>query len=614
MVCIISFTNLNIKVNASNLIPSGGSNVPNVVTPTAPTPNYYKDLGEFSQFGYLVDYYYNGLQDPIHAMVGDNPVSEALENDFTQKVLLLNTGMGMQAKHELSTQNLMKGYPRGIIGRFIKYEDEEKGRDILATNMFARWLAYQGKIDVDYEDVNIQQNTTGEYGNIDINNIDYDTLTFPEMKDFSSDLMDFCIYDAEHWEEHDVESKAFNELNTSSQKEFLQCAFNYYSSIPSYFGSPSYEKKSWEVLAWSNENIENFSEKFPQKIIGYIAKPIDLDYFLYSGASQGFTHSSSNIGFYAIGEDGTLYSSNIKFMGNSKIGVDAFVRTSQKKFDESDFLNSGAIIYGGTDLKKLAPALWEQNQIVSDVPYDTKTYSELFNVDDDCYLVNYDNKTSPVFNINENRLKNVSNLPVPITRENPLTKEEISKLKYPVVTLPQGQVVEVPVVNNNNIFMPDYNVIYNCIINNFFTSNQWTNFFNTFMGYVAVNKNTNNVQYIENNTTNINEYDNTEYTKKTYIPNTVKLENLFPFCLPFDVYNLIALLNTKAETPSFTISTPYLLTDNGLTSGYNLQTGDETKTELKFDKFDTLALILRTMILIIWSVILALFFFKELRK
>ena len=135
---------------------------------------------------------------------------------------------------------------------------------------------------------------------------------------------------------------------------------------------------------------------------------------------------------------------------------------------------------------------------------------------------------------------------------------------------------------------------------------------------VLVYNNTNNNYY----PTTVNETTNNYYNITEVIndrippilpPSTISIADRFPFSIPFDLYKLLCLFNAEPHYWEWDVPVPTFQEGGTSNEFYHGEVGHfdfSSTVHISLEQWDIVALVLRTMLSILWSAFLYFLFWK----
>ena len=515
----------------------------------------------------------------------DSTVGDFINNDinFARMVLYRDMAHGISVNkyHEQDYKNFLDGYSSGIGGRLQKYCVEELGCD--KDDIKKVTPIYQYSID--------NPLIVGPSEMI-LHGIAY---TYDKLID------GFCKWDAENFEIQKNNDINMNDIN------------NYVDGFNTLLATWLLSLRAVKEVGY-NQYPWSFDEVAPINNIK------SIDGILYDGG-KGYLYyipSSPSIGY-----QGYLY---IYFTDKKNVHRYAYVYNPY-----------------GTDIKSGKRITWDIREGISwnevnrnhdsswyyssndnvNLPVAPTIINNVFNTvnyHEGDTLHNTDNLYSDEFSLNYNRINGLYYIPIKVDTSK-LTEEQKKNCPCEIVSLPQGDFLMLP-ITNDVYHMPDLFMLNQLVDNGYCTQQDFTNQFRSVMNYTVINKDGDVYNY-NNETVSKDTYYNevNEYNKDNYIPNGTDLTKIFPFCLPFDISRLLMPFNVEPVTPKFVVnfdnfnSNIKFSDSNGLNYSSSGSTGGG-RMDIDFDKLkiDELAKLLRTGEILLFTISLAIWFFKEVRK
>lgn len=515
--------------------------------------------------------------------VGDYIKNSVGDSNFARMVLYKDMGFGFSVQADSQDfQNFLDGYSSGIGGRFQKYCVDVLG----------------------FDDATVKKVTPLIRGLFDENMMTQDkSVVFKGAMYGVNDLIDgFDKWDAEQYKiqkNNDINMSDFNNdvdnLNTLIATWLLSLpARKGYGSLP---GTP-----------WSFDEVEP------------INNIKSIDGIIYDGG-KGFLYY--NISLHSIDYTGTLY---IYFTDKRNVHRYAYPYTPYG----SNIKNGKRITWGINigNYNNLGKNVYDSNYYYStsenvNLPVAPTIINNVFNTvnyHEGDTIRNTDNLYNDAFSYNFNRINDLNYIPIKVDI-NKLTDEQKKNCPCEIVSLAQGNFLMLP-ITQDNYHMPDLNILKQLTDNNYCTQQDFTNQFRAIMNYTVMNGDGDVYNYngdlvtIEQYQTEIN-----NYNKENYIPNGTDITKIFPFCLPFDISRLLTPFNAEAVTPKFVVnfanfnSNIKFSDSNGSSDSSSGSTGGGSM-DIDFDKLkiDELAKLLRTGEIVLFTISLAIWFFKAVSK
>lgn len=519
--------------------------------------------------------------------VGDYITNIIGNSNFARNVLYRDMAHGVSVNaHDQDYKNFLDGYSNGIGGRFQKYCVDVLGFDENDVKKVTPIIQYS----IDRSGGGASHSFGDRIVGAPIKGIMY---TYERL------IEGFCKWDAENFKiqkNNDINMSDINNdvdnLNTLIATWLLSLpARKGYGSLP---GTP-----------WSFDEVEPINNiKSIDGIIydggkGYLYYNISLHSIDYTGTLYIYFTDKRNVHRYAYPY--TPYGSNIKNGKRITWGIN--IGNYRKNVYDSNYY------YSTSENVNLPVAPTIINNVFNTVNYhegDT--------------IRNTDNLYSDEFSLNYNRINGLYYIPIKVDTSK-LTEEQKKNCPCEIVSLPQGDYLMLP-ITQDNYHMPDLNILKQLTDNNYCTQQDFTNQFRSIMNYTVINKDGDVYNY-NNETVSKDTYYNevNEYNKENYIPNGTDLTNIFPFCLPFDISRLLTPFNAEAVTPKFVVnfanfnSNIKFSDSNGSSDSSSGSTGGGSM-DIDFDtlKIDELAKLLRTGEIVLFTISLAIWFFKEVKK
>lgn len=513
----------------------------------------------------------------------DSTVGDFINNDinFARMVLYRDMAHGISVNkyHEQDYKNFLDGYSSGIGGRLQRYCVEELGAN--SDDIKKVTPIYQYTID--------NPLITGPSEMI-IHGIAY---TYDKLID------GFAKWDAEHF--------AIQKNNDINMNDINNDVDNINTLIATWLLSlPAVKEMGYNKYPWS------FDEVAPINNIK------SIDGIIYDGGKGHLYYIPSD---HSIGYQGKLY---IYFTDKNNVHRYAYpsapghgdIKGGKRitwDIQYGNYVNNGTYdsnyYYSVNDNVNLPVAPTIINNI-----FNTENYHE------GDTLVNTDNLYSDEFSLNYNRINGLYYIPIKVDTSK-LTEEQKKNCPCEIVSLPQGDYLMLP-ITQDNYHMPDLFMLNQLVDNGYCTQQDYTNQFRSIMNYTVINKDGDVYNY-NNETVSKDTYYNevNEYNKDNYIPNGTDLTKIFPFCLPFDISRLLTPFNVEPVTPKFVVNFANFnknikFSDSNGSSDSSSGSSGGGSMDIDFDKLkiDELVKLLRTGEILLFTISLAIWFFKEVRK
>ena len=544
----------------------------------------------------------------VHAASdSDSPVGDYITNiignsNFARNVLYRDLAHGFSVNaHDQDYKNFLEGYSNGIGGRFQKYCVDVLGFDEDDVKKVTPIIQYS----IDRSGGGASHSFGDRIVGAPIKGIMY---TYERL------IEGFCKWDAENFE-----MQKNNDLNMADASDDdiikgLEPVINaYYDSFPihqeeinPYLGGgwKDFHRKCHCDL--SNSGIGGTYGK----IIAIVFPPVTSDSkvlkYLYSGYK--FTTYC-----YILTEDknGKIWRHDINY--GYVTYNDPYTTNINLSNDNTSNIYCSPTVAVSNNITNYNNILPVPPTIINNI-FNTQNYHE------GDTLHNTDNLYSDEFSLNYNRINGLYYIPIKVDTSK-LTEEQKKNCPCEIVSLPQGDYLMLP-ITQDVYHMPDLNILKQLTDNNYCTQQDFTNQFRSIMNYTVINKDGDVYNY-NNETVSKDTYYNevNEYNKENYIPNGTDLSKIFPFCLPFDISRLLTPFNAEPVTPKFVVNfsnfnSNIKFSDSNGSSDSSSGSPGGGSMDIDFDKLkiDELAKLLRTGEIVLFTISLAIWFFKEVRK
>lgn len=537
----------------------------------------------------------------VNVYAASDADSSVDDRNFARMVLTRDLGFGYRViPHDVDLQDFLDGYSFGIGGRWQRYCVEELGANEDDIKKFTP--IYQYTID----------NPLLYTGEIIINGIaySYDTL-----------INGFCKWDAENFKLENKETKDFEDL---SDDDLFAIAGAFLNGLPYYIMPTNETIYDTKVRKY---DFGNYDKGKLLKIVCGFDGDTQAQSNPWSSAFSDFRNKTTQKrvkGLYFCFEHGTMYCDNGYFfyLNTHEFGF-AFdrgkllgdVNTDDVKDYKTVYASKESIDKGGfQNNANVTNNCVTKNEVINNA-FNTENYHE------GDTIRNTDNLYGDEFSLNYNRINDLYYIPIKVDTSN-LTEEQKKNCPCEIVSLPQGDFLMLP-ITQDAYHMPDFNILKQLTDNNYCTQQDFTNQFRSIMNYTVINKDGDVYNY-NNETVSKDTYYNevNEYNKNNYIPNGTNITKIFPFCLPFDISRLLTPFNAEPVTPKFVVNFASFNSNikfNDASSGSaDVSSGSSGggSMDINFDtlKIDELAKLLRTGEIILFTISLAIWFFRTVSK
>lgn len=528
----------------------------------------------------------------------DSTVGDFINNDinFARMVLYRDMAHGISVNkyHEQDYKNFLDGYSSGIGGRLQRYCVEELGAN--SDDIKKVTPIYQYTID--------NPLIIGP-SEIILHGIAY---TYDKLID------GFCKWDAENFEMKKNNDIDMADASDSEIIKGLEPAINaYYDSFPIH---------KEEINPYLGGGWKDFTTKCHcdlsssgigsgyGKVVAVVFPPVTSDSKVLKYMYSGYKFTTY---CYILTEDKDkriwrfdINKSYVKFN-------DPYTTNINLSNDNTSNIYCSPTVATTNNITNYNSILPVPPTIINNI-FNTENYHE------GDTLVNTDNLYSDEFSLNYNRINGLYYIPIKVDTSK-LTEEQKKNCPCEIVSLPQGDYLMLP-ITQDVYHMPDLFMLNQLVDNGYCTQQDFTNQYRSIMNYTVINKDGDVYNY-NNETVSKDTYYNevNEYNKNNYIPNGTDLTKIFPFCLPFDISRLLTPFNVEPVTPKFVVNFANFnknikFSDSNGSSDSSSGSSGGGSMDIDFDKLkiDELVKLLRTGEILLFTISLAIWFFKEVKK
>lgn len=538
--------------------------------------------------------------------VGDYITNIIGNSNFARNVLYRDMAHGVSVNtHNQNYQNFLEGYSNGIGGRFQKYCVDVLGFDEDDVKKVTPIIQYS----IDRSGGGASHSFGDRIVGAPIKGIMY---TYKRL------IEGFCKWDAENFEMQKNNDINLSDDSGSEIVRGLESAINaYYDSFPVH----QEEKNPYLGGGWKDFHTKCHCDLSSSgiegsygKLVAIVFPPVNSDSKVlktFYGQEYKYTDYC-----YILTKDnvvaGRIWRHNInKGYVRSDYAYTTSIDLSNDNTSNIYCSPTFAATYNITNYNNILPV---PPTIINNI-FNTENYNE------GDTLHNTDNLYSDEFSLNYNRINGLYYIPIKVDISN-LTDEKKKNCPCEIVSLPQGVYLMLP-ITQDVYHMPDLNILKQLTDNNYCTQQDFTNQFRSIMNYTVINKDGDVYNY-KNETVSKDTYYNevNEYNKENYIPNGTDLTKIFPFCLPFDISRLLTPFNAEPVTPKFVVNfanfnSNIKFHDNSSSSA-DVSSGSAGGGNMAIDfdtlKIDELAKLLRTGEIVLFTISLAIWFFKAVLK
>lgn len=545
--------------------------------------------------------------------VGDYITNSIGDSNFARMVLYRDMAHGYSVNtHDLDYQNFLDGYSSGIGVRFQRYCVEELGFNEDDVKKLTQII--KNSID-----------TSGGGGShsfgtpyIDIPSMASNGTLFGTLYTYDKLIEGFCKWDADNFKLENKKTKDFENLSGDNLYD-IACVF--------LNGLPIYIKNKIKTITDTKVQKFDFSKENTGKLLKIVCNFVsDTEAFSNYGIHLDYwrnknTHEILKASLDFCFQNGTVYVRDFDF--NTHEYVLYWNRDVKLGDVNTDDVKNYNTVYASQTAINNA-GIQNNTNVTNNCLIKNETINNIFNTEnyhEGDTLINTDNLYGDEFSLNYNRIDGLNYIPIKVDTSN-LTDEEKENCPCEIVSLPQGDFLMLP-ITQDGYHMPDLNILTQLTNNNYCTQQDFINQFTRIMNYTVINKD-GDVYNFNGDTVTINQYETeiNNYNKENYIPNGTSITKIFPFCLPFDISKLISPFNAEPVTPKFvvnfsTFNSNIKFNDASSDSGYasSGSTGGGSM-DIDFDKLkiDELAKLLRSGEIILFTISLAIWFFKVVSK
>lgn len=537
----------------------------------------------------------------------DSPVGDYITNiignsNFARSVLYRDMAHGFSVNtHGQDYNNFIDGYSNGIGGRFQKYCVDVLGFDENDVKMVTPIIQYS----IDRSGGGASHSFGDRIVGAPIKGIMY---TYERL------IEGFCKWDAEQYAMQKNNDINMSDASDSEIIKGLESAINaYYDSFPikrqyinPYLGGGYKELTQKCHCDLSGSGIGGSYGK----IVAIVFPPVTSNSKV-ERSYDGYWTISPNC--YILTEDnvGRIWRFDIK--RNYVISNNPYTSKINLSNDNTSNIYCSPTVATTNNITNYNNILPVPPTIINNI-FNTVNYNE------GDTLRNTDNLYSDEFSLNYNRINGLYYIPIKVDTSK-LTDEQKKNCPCEIVSLPQGDYLMMP-ITQDIYHLPDLNILKQLTDNNYCTQQDFTNQFRSIMNYTVINKDGDVYNY-NNETVSKDTYYNevNEYNKENYIPNGTDLTKIFPFCLPFDISRLLTPFNAEPVTPKFVVNfsnfnSNFKFSDSSGSSDTRSGSTGGGCMDINFDtlKIDELAKLLRTGEIVLFTISLAIWFFKAVTK